>query len=246
MTQVYRQLALLTHPDKQTPDWKQKATKAHSSKQRILTKGRKTNHKTVLNDARDKFDLSTDTPEEIERPKQSHKNFWDTTPFVGSIRRLQIDPSNQKALAFVEKVNSDIEAHNKEKGYNPGRRKFPLKYLQDKYQNTQALRKTYKDMTDPEQKRSWPPSFRLSASQLRNSAMTVACLRRGLGNMLISIRSLHGFQKPRNPRLVLLMVLVIILALAMILARNLALVMVLLLSLALATRLVLAMARTRT
>ena len=153
MTQVYRQLALLTHPDKQTPDWKEKATKAHSSKQRILIKGRKTDHKTVLNDARDKFDLSTDTPEEIERPKQPHKKFWDTTPFVGSIRRLQIEPSNQKALALVEKVNSDIEAHNKEKGYNPGRGKFPLKYLQDKYQNTQALRKTYKDTTDPEQKK---------------------------------------------------------------------------------------------
>ncbi len=41
MIQVYKQLALLTHPDKQTPDWKEKATKAHSSKQRILTKGRK-------------------------------------------------------------------------------------------------------------------------------------------------------------------------------------------------------------
>ena len=94
MTQVYKQLALLTHPDKQTPDWKEKATKAHSSKQEILTKGRETDHKTVLNDARDKFDLSTDTPEEIETPKQSHKKFWDTTPFVGSIRRLQIDPSN--------------------------------------------------------------------------------------------------------------------------------------------------------
>jgi hypothetical protein len=159
MTQVYKQLALLTHPDKQTPDWREKATKAHSSKQRILTKGRETDYRTVLNDARDKFDLSTVTPEETERPKRSHKTFWDTTPFVGSVRRLQIDPSNQKALAFVEKVNSDIEAHNKEKGYNPGRGKFPLKYLQDKYQSTQALRTTYKDTTDPERKKELAAIF---------------------------------------------------------------------------------------
>ncbi|KAL8823040.1 MAG: hypothetical protein Q9191_006240 [Dirinaria sp. TL-2023a] len=143
MTQVYRQLALLTHPDKQTSDWKEKATKAHS----------------ILNEARDKFDLSTDTSEEIERLKQSHKRFWNTTPFVESIRRLQIESFNQKALAFVKKMNSDIEAHNKEKGYNPGRGKFPLKYLQDKYQNTQALRKTYKDTTDPEQKKELAAIF---------------------------------------------------------------------------------------
>ena len=159
MTQVYKQLALLTHPDKQTSDWKEKATKAHSSKQRIPNKDREIDHKTVLNDARDKFDLSTVTPEDTERPKKSHKTFWDTTPFVGSIRRLQIDPSNQKALAFVEKVNSDIETLNKDKGYSPGRGKFPLKYLQDKYQNTQALRKTYKETTDPEQNKELAAIF---------------------------------------------------------------------------------------
>ena len=40
--------------------------------------------------------------------------------------------------------------------------------------------------------------------------MTIAYLRRGLGNMLISIRSLHGFQKPKDsdpiPTIVLAMV----------------------------------------
>ena len=40
MTQVYKQLALLTHPDKQTPDWMEKATKAQSSKQRVLNRSR--------------------------------------------------------------------------------------------------------------------------------------------------------------------------------------------------------------
>lgn len=143
MTQVYKQLSALTHPDKQPAEWKEKANKAQS----------------ILNNARDKFDLSIVTPEEIERPKKSHKTFWDTTPFIGSVRRLQIDPSNQKALAFVEKVNSDIEAHNKEKGYNPGRGRFPLKYLQDKYQSTQALRTTYKDTTDPERKKELAAIF---------------------------------------------------------------------------------------
>ncbi|MCJ1280630.1 Glutamine-rich protein 2 [Puttea exsequens] len=108
----------------------------------------------------DKFDLSIVAPEEIERPKKSHKTFWDTTPFVGSVRRLQIDPSNQKALAFVEKVNGDIEAHNKEKDYSPGRGRFPLKYLQDKYQSTQALRTTYKDTTDPERKKELAAIFK--------------------------------------------------------------------------------------
>ena len=44
MIQVYKQLALLIHPDKQTPDWKEKATKAHSSKHRILIKGTEVNH----------------------------------------------------------------------------------------------------------------------------------------------------------------------------------------------------------
>ena len=56
-------------------------------------------------------------------------------------------------------MNSDIEAHSKEKGYNPGRGKFPLKYLQDKYQNTQALRKTYKDTTNPGQKKELAAIF---------------------------------------------------------------------------------------
>ena len=71
---------------------------------------------------------------------------------MGSIRRLQIDPSNQKAVTFLEKVNSDIEAHNTEKGYNLSCGNFPLKYLQDKYQNTYVLRIIYKNTTDPEQK----------------------------------------------------------------------------------------------
>lgn len=159
MTQVYKQLSALTHPDKQPEEWKGKANQAQQSKQESQIKSRQTDHNVVLNNARDKFDLSIVAPEEIERPKKSHKTFWDTTPFVGSVRRLQIDPSNQKALSFVEKVNSDIEAHNKEKGYNPGRGKFPLKYLQDKYQSTQALRKTYKDTTDPERKKELAAIF---------------------------------------------------------------------------------------
>lgn len=52
-----------------------------------------------------------------------------------------------------------FEAHNKEKGYNPGRGNFPLKYLQDKYQSTQALRTTYKDTTDPERKKELAAIF---------------------------------------------------------------------------------------
>ena len=159
MTQVYKQLSALTHPDKQPAEWKEKANQAQQSKQEPQIKSRQTDHNVVLNNARDKFDLSIVAPEQIERPKKSHKTFWDTTPFVGSVRRLQIDPSNQKALAFVEKVNSDIEAHNKEKGYNPGRGNFPLKYLQDKYQSTQALRTTYKDTADPERKKELAAIF---------------------------------------------------------------------------------------
>ena len=159
MTQVYKQLSALTHPDKQPAEWKEKANQAQQSKQESQIKSRRTNHNIVLNNARDKFDISVVTPKEIERPKQSHKKYWDTTPFIRSVRRLQIDPSNQKALAFVGKVNSDIEAHNTEKGYNPGRGKFPLKYLQDKCQNTQALRTTYKDTTDPEQKKELAAVF---------------------------------------------------------------------------------------
>lgn len=113
----------------------------------------------VSNNARDKFNISIVTPEETERPKRSHKTYWDTTPFQGAVRRLQVDPANQRALAFVEKVNSDIQAHNTEKGYYPGRGKFTLRYLQDKYQNKQALRTTYKEMTNPEQKKELAAIF---------------------------------------------------------------------------------------
>ena len=94
MTQVYKQLALLTHPNKQTSDWKEKATKAQSNKRRIPNKNKEIDHETVWNDARDKFDLSTVTPEETERPKRSHKTFSETTLFISNIRRLQINPSN--------------------------------------------------------------------------------------------------------------------------------------------------------
>ncbi len=129
MTQVYKQFSALTHPDNSLQNGRKRPTRRSK------------------------------VSKKIERPKKSHKTFWDTTPFVGSVRRLQIDPSTQKALAFVEKVNSDIEAHNKEKGYNPGRGRFPLRYLQDKYQSTQALRTTYKDMTDPERKKELAAIF---------------------------------------------------------------------------------------
>ncbi len=133
MTQVYKQLSALTHPDKQPAEWKEKANQAQQSKQEPQIKSRQTDHKVVLNNARDKFDPSIVAPEEIERPKKSHKIYWDITPFVGSVRRLQIDPSNQKALAFIEKVNSDLETYNKEKGYKVDRGEFPVKYLRDKY-----------------------------------------------------------------------------------------------------------------
>ena len=33
MTQVYKQLSALTHPDKQPTEWKEKANQAQSSKQ---------------------------------------------------------------------------------------------------------------------------------------------------------------------------------------------------------------------
>ncbi len=133
MTQVYKQLSALTYPDKQPAEWKEKANQAQQSKQEPQIKNMQTDHKVILNNARDKFDPSIVAPEAIERPKKSHKTYWDTTPFVGSVRRLQIDPSNQKALAFVEKVNSDLETHNKEKGYKVDRGEFPVKYLRDKY-----------------------------------------------------------------------------------------------------------------
>jgi len=50
-------------------------------------------------------------------------------------------------------------------------------------------------------------------SQHRNSARIMAYLRHGLGNMLISIKSLHGFQRPRSPSLILLQILVMVVAL---------------------------------
>jgi len=129
ITQVYKQLSALTHPDKQPEEWKKKANQAQQSKQEPLIKSRQTDHNVVLNNARDKFDLSIIAPEETERSKKLQKTFWDTIFFVESVRRLQIDLFNQKALSFVEKVNSNIEVYNKEKGYNPDRGKFPLKYL---------------------------------------------------------------------------------------------------------------------
>ena len=160
MTQVYKQLSTLIHLDKQPDEWKTKASQAQQSKSLKSHQSSQTDHNSELNDARDKFNISFIPPEAAtERPKRSHKVFWDATPFIGSVRRLQIDPSNERAVAFVEKVNSDIEAHNNEKGYNSSRGKFPLKYLQDKYQNTQALRTTYKDTTDPEQKKELAAIF---------------------------------------------------------------------------------------
>ena len=77
--------------------------------------------------------------------------------------------SNQKALTFIQKVNSDIEAHNKEKDYSADRGKFPLKYLQDKYKDTQTLRKTYKDTNNPEKKKG--AGRNLSGSQYCNSGI---------------------------------------------------------------------------
>ncbi len=116
-------------------------------------KSSQTNRDTVLNNARDKFDISIDTSEVTERSKRSHKRYWKTTLFQEAVRRLQIDFSNQRAIDFIEKINSDIEVYNIEKSYNSRSEKFPLKYLQDKYQNTQALRTTYKDTIDSEQKK---------------------------------------------------------------------------------------------
>ena len=72
---------------------------------------------------------------------------------------MQIESFNQKALAFIKKINNDIEAYNKEKDYNSDREKFSLKYLQDKYQITQALRKTYKNTIDSKQKKELAAVF---------------------------------------------------------------------------------------
>jgi len=72
-------------------------------------------------------------------------------------------------------------------------------------------------------------------SQHRNSARIMVYLRHGLGNMLISIKSLYGFQRPRSPSLILLQILVMVVALNQALAMLLVLVLVP----------VLAMARTR-
>lgn len=47
-----------------------------------------TNHNTILNNVRDKFDISIITSNEMERPKRSHKTYWDTTPFQEAIRQL--------------------------------------------------------------------------------------------------------------------------------------------------------------
>lgn len=87
------------------------------------------NRNIVVNNARDKLNISVVISDEKERPKKLHKTYWDTTPFQRAVRWLQIEPINQRTLAFIEKVNNDIQAHNTEKGYNPGRGKFPLKYL---------------------------------------------------------------------------------------------------------------------
>jgi len=50
-------------------------------------------------------------------------------------------------------------------------------------------------------------------SQHRNSVRIIAYLRHGLGNMLTSIKSPHGFQRPRSPSLTLLLTLVMVVAL---------------------------------
>ncbi|KAL9125159.1 MAG: hypothetical protein Q9217_005591 [Psora testacea] len=127
ITQVYKQLSILIHPDKQPDEWKEKANQTQQ----------------ILNNARDKFDISIITPEvATERPKRSHKTYWDSTPFIATVRRLQIDPSNEKAIAFIETVNRDIEIHN------------------DKYQSTQVLRTTHKNATDPEQKKELTAVFK--------------------------------------------------------------------------------------
>ena len=55
----------------------------------------------------------------------------------------------------------------------------------------------------------------------------MAYLRHGLGNMLISIKSLHGFQKARSPSLILSPMLVMVVAPNLALATLTVLVMVL-------------------
>ena len=117
--------------NKQPAEWKEKADRAQLSNQGPGVKSRHTDHNIISKNARDKFDPSMVAPEEIERPKKSYKLYWDTTPFVVSVRQLKIDLSNQKALAVVEKFNSDIKAHNDDQAYNPGRGTFPLKHVQD-------------------------------------------------------------------------------------------------------------------
>lgn len=119
------------------------------------------NRDAVLNNARDKFDISLDTSEITERSKRSHKRYWETTLSQEAVRRLQIDFSNQRAIAFIENVNSNIEVYNIEKNYNLHCEKFSLKYLQDKYQNTQALRTIYKDTIDSEQKKKLVAIFEI-------------------------------------------------------------------------------------
>lgn len=57
-------------------------------------------------------------------------------------------------------VNSSIEKHNKEKNYSLNLGTFPLKYFQDKYQDAQALRKTFKETSDLERKKELGANFK--------------------------------------------------------------------------------------
>ena len=115
-----------------------------------------------MNDARDKFDLSTITSEEIEidRPKRSHKNrFWSIPTFIGAVSQLQIDPLNPNAIGLIDHSNSQIEQFNRDQGYKLGCGKFPLKYFQEKYQHIHSLRTDYHNATDPRRKQELAANF---------------------------------------------------------------------------------------
>jgi len=75
------------------------------------------------------------------------------TTFVTSIRQLQIDPSNNKAINLIDIWNKDVGEKNKKENQDPASGRFPLPYMQYLYRNAHGIIDAYKKATDNEKRK---------------------------------------------------------------------------------------------
>lgn len=117
--------------------------------------GNETNDDTVLDEARDNFAPPGNDPEsEIigVRPTGRQRRIWNVPAFVGTVRRLQIQPESALALRTIDNGNATIEKFNIEDNVPKDRGKFPIRYLQFTYRSAHRMIENYAKLNDAQSK----------------------------------------------------------------------------------------------